>query len=286
LVDARDSRPRPCLRGVGDNLRNLVSNARVAWYAIISGANDYWAIFTLKSWIFGWCVRMISQVSLFALIGKLLRSDQQTQFLLIGNAVVIAAAGATFAMFMTTSERGNGTLSLLLASPSRPVVVFAARGAYVMADGVFSSLLGLFILGPAFGLQFPFPRILLVIPLTLLVGTSAYCFSTFLAGVILRYREITGLLVNATIVTLMALCGVNVPVSFYPDWLAWISRCLPITNGLEAIRSLIDGEAWSTIGAHAGAEVLVAAAWLLLALATFGRFMARGQRDGSLEYAS
>jgi energy-coupling factor transporter ATP-binding protein EcfA2 len=75
-----------------------------------------------------------------------------------GNAVVIAAAGATFA-FITTSERGNGTLSLLLASPSRPVVVFAARGVYVMADGVFSSLLGLFILGPAFGLHFPFPRV-------------------------------------------------------------------------------------------------------------------------------
>ena len=267
-------------------MKNLVANARVAWYAIVSGANDYWAIFTLKSWIFGWCVRMISQVSFFALIGKLLRSDLQTEFLLVGNAVVIAAAGATFAMFMTTSERGNGTLSLLLASPSRPVVVFAARGVYVMTDGVFSALLGLFILGPAFGLHFPFPRVLLVIPLTLLVGTSAYCFSTFLAGVILRYREITGLVVNATIVTLMALCGVNVPVSFYPTWLEWISRCLPITNGLEAIRDVINGSPWSTIAAHTGAELLVASVWLSLALATFGRFMRAGQRDGSLEYAS
>ena len=102
-------------------MKSLAATARVSWYAIVSGANDYWSIFTLKSWIFGWCVRMISQVSFFALIGKLLRSDLQTEFLLVGNAVVIAAAAATFAMFMTTSERGNGTLSLLLASPSRPV---------------------------------------------------------------------------------------------------------------------------------------------------------------------
>jgi ABC-2 type transport system permease protein len=263
-----------------------VSIARVSWYAIVSGANDYWAIFTLKSWIFGWMVRLVSQVSFFALIGKLLRSDEQTHFFLIGNAVMVAGMGATFAMNMTTSERGNGTLSLLLASPSRPVVVFASRGLYVMADGVLSSLLGLIIVGPAFGLHFPFPRILLVVPLTLLVGVSAYAFSTFLAGVILRKREITGLLVNATIVTLMALCGVNVPVSFYPSWLAWISRCLPITNGLEAIRSAIDGDAWSTVAAHSGVELLVAAGWLALALATFGRFMRAGQRDGSLEYAS
>ena len=125
-----------------------------------------------------------------------------------------------------------------------------------------------------------------MVPLTVLAGLSAYCFSTFLAGVIIRNREATGLVVNATIVPLMALCGVNVPVSFYPTWLAWISRCLPITNGLEAIRAVIDGDAWSTVAVHSGAELLVAAAWFALALATFGRFMRAGQRDGSLEYAS
>jgi ABC-2 type transport system permease protein len=265
---------------------SLVATARVSWYAILSGAADYWAIYTLKSWILGWLVRVLSQVTFFALIGKLLRSDEQTHFFLVGNAVMIAAMGATFAMNMTTAERANGTLALVLASPSRPVVVFASRGVYVMADAVFSSLLALFIVGPAFGMHFPWPRSLLVVPLTLLIGLSAYCFSTFLAGVIIRHREITGLLVNATIVLLMALCGVNVPVSFYPDWLAWISRCLPITNGLESIRALIDGDGWTTVGAHAGVELLVGSAWLLLALATFGHFMARGQRDGSLDYAS
>jgi ABC-2 type transport system permease protein len=259
---------------------------RVVWYSIVSGANDYWAIFTLKSWTFGWMLRVLSQVTFFTLIGRLLRSDVQTQFLLVGNAVMIAAMGATWALNQTTAERANGTLPLLLASPSRPVVVFASRGIYVMSDSVLSSLLGLGIIGPAFGLHFPWPRSVLVVPLTLLVGISAYCFSTFLAGVVLRQRNINNLVVNTTIVALMALCGVNVPVSFYPGWLEWISRCLPITNGLEAIRGVLDGAAWSTVAAHAGVEVLVASAWLALALATFGRFMRAGQRDGSLEFAS
>lgn len=263
-----------------------MKTARVMWYAVVSGANDYWAIFTLRSWILGWCVRMISQISFFALIGKLLQSDAQTTFFLVGNAVMVAAQGALFAMNMTTAERGNGTLSLLLASPSRPVVVFAARGLYVMADGAFSALLGLFILGPAFGLHFPFPRVLLVIPLTLLVGLSAYSFSTFLAGVIIRRRETTGLIVNSTYVSMMALCGVNVPVSFFPPWLEWIARCLPLTNGLEAIRGVLKGDSASSVAAHAGGELLVLAVWLSLALATFGFFMRAGQRDGSLEYAA
>jgi ABC-2 type transport system permease protein len=259
---------------------------RVVWYSIVNGANDYWSIFTLKSWVFGWLIRVVSQVTFFALIGKLLRTEAQTDFLLVGNAVMVAGMGATFALHQPTNERGNGTLPLLLASPSRPVVVMLARGLYVVADAIWSALLGLAIVGPAFGLHFPWPRALLVIPLTVLVGVAAYCFSTFLAGVIIAYRNVNNVVVNTTIVALMALCGVNVPVSFFPTWLEWIARCLPITDGLEAIRGVLSGDAWSSVGAHVGGELLAASGWLALALLTFGRFIRAGQRDGSLEFAS
>ena len=103
---------------------------------------------------------------------------------------------------------------------------------------------------------------------------------------ILRYREITGLVVNATIVTLMALCGVNVPVSFYPTWLEWISRCLPITNGLEAIRDVINGAPWSPSPRIPARSCSSPPCGWRSRSATFGRFMRAGQRDGSLEYAS
>jgi ABC-2 type transport system permease protein len=267
-------------------MSRLFENLRVARFAVLSGAYDYFAIYSLRSWVFGWMVRVLSQVTFFALIGKLLKSDEQTQFLLIGNAVMIGAMGGIFGLNMTTAERANGTLSLLVASPSRPVVVFAARGLYVVADAVLSGLLGLFIIGPIFGLHFPWPRILLVVPLTTLVGLSAYCFSTFLAGVILRKREGQGLVVNTTIVALMALCGVNVPVSFFPTWLEWLASLLPITNGLEAIRDTVNGAPAATIAWNVLAELAVATGWLSLALATFGRFVGHGRRSGSLEYAS
>ncbi|HCG01768.1 MAG TPA: hypothetical protein DEV93_14650, partial [Chloroflexi bacterium] len=71
----------------------LFENLRVARFAVLSGAYDYFAIYSLRSWVFGWMVRVLSQVTFFALIGKLLKSDEQTQFLLIGNAVMIGAMG-------------------------------------------------------------------------------------------------------------------------------------------------------------------------------------------------
>src|SRR5437870_10698782 len=111
---------------------------------------------------------------------------------------------------MTTTERWAGTLPLLVASPTSPVVVFSARGAYLAVDGILSALGGLFIAGPLFGLDLPWPRVLLVLPLTAIVAITSYCFGTFLAGLVFRFRDVNSLVVNFTYVGLMAACGVNV----------------------------------------------------------------------------
>jgi ABC-2 type transport system permease protein len=264
----------------------LVQIWNVVRSSVVSGAYDYFEIYTLKSWVAGWLVRVLSQITFFALIGRLLESEAQTHFLLIGNAIVIAGMGGIFALNMTTAERAYGTLSLLVASPSSPAVVFASRGVYVTADASFSALLGLIIVGAVFDLPIPWPEVLLVVPLTVLVGFSAYAFSTFLAGVVLRHREVNGLVVNATIVSLMTMCGINVPIDFFPAPLEAVATVLPITNGLEAIRDTLNGEGASRIAANAAAEAAVMLGWLTLALATFGRFVGAGRRDGSLEFAS
>jgi ABC-2 type transport system permease protein len=264
----------------------LAEIARVVRYSVLAGAYDYFEIYTLKSWVAGWLVRVLSQITFFALIGRLLESEAQTHFLLIGNAIVIAGMGGIFALNMTTAERAYGTLSLLVASPSSPAVVFASRGVYVTADASFSALLGLFIVGAVFDLAIPWPEVLLVVPLTVLVGFSAYAFSTFLAGVVLRHREVNGLVVNATIVSLMTMCGINVPIAFFPEPLEWVASVLPVTNGLEAVRDTLNGESAGRIAANAAAETAVLLGWLTLALATFGRFVGAGRRDGSLEFAS
>ena len=267
-------------------MKSALATARIVRHAVVCGAYDYFAIYTLKSWILGWMLRVLSQITFFALIGRLLESDVRTHFLLIGNAIMVAGMGATFALNMTTAERSNGTLPLLLASPSRPVIVFSSRGIYIVADAVASALLGLFLIAPVFDLSLPWPRVLLVVPLTALVGLSAYCFSTFLAGVILRHRQVNSLVVNATIVTLMTMCGVNVPIEVFPSALEWVASVLPITHGLHAIRHVVAGDPASAVIASAAAEVAVGAGWLTLALATFGRFLGHGRRDGSLEFAS
>ncbi len=251
-----------------------------------SGMQDYKVIYTWKSWLLGWYLRILAQVVFFALIGRLLRSDAQVEFLLVGNAIMVAAQEGIWALNLVLWDRASGVLQLLVASPSSPIVVLAGRGSYLIGDGLASALGALFVVGPLFHLDLPWPRVLLVVPLTLLVGASTYCLGTFLAGVIIRWREGHVIVANFAIAAAMTVCGVNVPLAFYPEPLEWVANCLPLTHGLLAIRGVIDGADAGFILRQAGLEALVGLAWLGVALATFGRFVGHGRRDGSLEFAT
>jgi ABC-2 type transport system permease protein len=263
-----------------------MSTTTVMQHAFRAGIADYRAIWTWRSWVLGWMVRVIAQVSFFGLIGLRVSDERAAFYLLIGNALAVAAQTGVFSLNMTSSERWAGTLPLLVASPTSPVVVFSSRGAYLAVDGALSALGALFIAGPAFGLHLPWPRVLAVIPLTGAVAIASYCFGTFLAGLVFRFREINSLVVLVGYVGLMTVCGVNVPLSYYPTALEWISRFLPLTNGLLAIRGVFEGAQWSTILGDVALEGAVAVGWMTAALLSFNRLASRGRLDGSLDYGA
>jgi ABC-2 type transport system permease protein len=132
-----------------------MTTTTVMQHAFRAGIADYRAIWTWRSWVLGWMVRVIAQVSFFGLIGLRVSDERAAFYLLIGNALAVAAQTGVFSLNMTSSERWAGTLPLLVASPTSPVVVFSSRGAYLAVDGALSALGALFIAGPAFGLHLP-----------------------------------------------------------------------------------------------------------------------------------
>jgi ABC-2 type transport system permease protein len=265
----------------------IASTFTIMRYAFRAGLADYRSMYTWKSWLAGWLVRVLAQVSFFALIGERLGDDEQTTFyLLVGNALAVAAVTGVFSLNSTSGERWAGTLSLLVASPSSPVIVFGSRGSYLAVDGTLSALSALFIAGPLFGMDLPWPDILLVVPLTALVAYSCYCFGTFLAGIVFRFRNINGFVVLTSYMTIMAVCGVNVPLTYYPEVLEWISRFLPLTNGLLAIREVLAGSSAGTILGYAALEAAVAAGWMIAALLSFNQLASRGRHDGTLDFGA
>jgi ABC-2 type transport system permease protein len=258
---------------------------QVIRHAFRLGARDYATIFTWKTWLSSWFVRVLAQVTFFALVGKMLGAPERTQFLLVGNSVMVAGMVGMWAVNMVAWERSTGTLPLLAASPTHPAIVLVSRGSYLIADGTVSASAALLVSGYLFGVPLPWQRLLLVFPAILLVAASAFCFGTFAGGLLLGYHSVQTIVTNVGLVMLMALCGVNVPLDVYPEPLRWISALLPVTHGLAAIRLILAGHLAPAI-AQAVCEALVGAGWLTGCLASFHTIVRRGRRRGTLDYAS
>jgi ABC-2 type transport system permease protein len=124
------------------------------------------------------------------------------------------------------------------------------------------------------------------VPLTLLIALASYGFGTFLAGIVFRYRSINSLVVVTTYVSLMAVCGVNVPLEYFPEPLELVAHLLPLTNGLLGIRGVFEGAPASEILGYAALEGLVGVAWMTAALLSFNRLASRGRRDGTLDFGA
>jgi ABC-2 type transport system permease protein len=249
------------------------------------GVRDYTAIFTWKTWLTNWFVRVVAQVSFFALVGRMLGAPGQTEFLLIGNAVMLAAMVGMWAVNMVSWERSAGTLPLLAASPTRPAVVLASRGSYLIIDATLSSCGALLVTAAWFGIPLPWPRVVAVVALIAVVAASAFCFGTFAGSLLLGFRKIETIVTNVGLVSLMTLCGVNVPLDFYPEPARWVSSVLPLTHGLVAVRLAVAGDLHNALQA-AAQEAAVGAGWLTVCLLTFTTIIRRGRRHGTLDFAS
>lgn len=260
--------------------------ARILRYAALSGFQDFGGTYTIWSWAFGLFLRMMTQVVFFASIGRLLGSPRQVEFLLIGNAVAAAAVGCLTAATSTTWERGAGTLPLLVACPTSPLVVLMGRSVFFIANGLAFSFGALLLVPPLFGVRLPWARMPATAVLVVLVTVTSYCMATFLGGLVLRATSARRTVPQTARMIMLAFCGVNLPRSFFPPVVRAAGGLLPITHGLEAVRTLLAGGRASMILRNVALEAVVGTGWLVAALLTFHRLADAGRRDGSIVFSS
>lgn len=261
--------------------------ARVFGWAAFSGFKDtLGAVYTAQSWVLGLFVRMVAQVAFFASLGRLLGSQADVEFLLIGNAVMVAASSSFTVTIAPAGERDNGTLALLAASPTSPLLVLVGRGASFIPNGLITSVGALVIMAPLFDVSLPWDRWPALFALLVLVTLSTYMTATFLGGIVLRAPGTRRTVANVGRMVMMAFCGVSVPAAVYPGLVEWVAQALPLTHGLRAIRELFGDPSAMSVLSQAGLEILVGAGWLILSLSTFRLLADAGRRDGSLVFSS
>ncbi|WP_327350792.1 ABC transporter permease [Streptomyces sp. NBC_01304] len=256
------------------------SRVQVLGWAARAGLADYGTVFTWKTWLLGWFVRMLAQVLFFTTIGTLLGPDQ-ARYLLIGNAVALVALHGMFATASTTWELQNGTLPLLVASPSNPALVLVGRSLFWLPDGVACGLGAVLILGPVADLRLTVLSVLLLTALLVLVAVTSYCLGLFLGSLVLTAPDLRNVVSNAAFTVMLIVCGAEVPAGAVGPVLAGLGQVLPLTHGLSAIREALDGEAGLHTLGLAGWETLVGACWLGAALGVLAWRARRSRRDGA-----
>lgn len=262
----------------------VTDSLRIIRHATAFAITELGAIHTWQSWVFGWVLRVITQVIFYALIGILLDDPNLVQFLLIGNVALIAASTAMFAIPSTQWERYAGTLPLLVAAPSRVMWVFLGRSVEWFADGLATSVVALVIVAPIFGVAITPGQLLVVIPLLLLVIVTTYGMATFLGAVVLRKPDVRNVVSNLTISVMAIVTGANIPVEFFATPIQWFAQIFPLTHGLQAIRETIAGAPWANIGPDVAVCLSVGLVWMVIAALSFERFAESGRKDGSIEF--
>lgn len=235
------------------------------------------------TWTLGWLVRVLCQVTFFAMVGQLAGSARAVQYIAVGNACAIITVEASAMIRSMCAERQVGTLGLLIATPTGQLPVFFGRGLQWLCTGLVSSSAALVLVPRLLGAAVPVSRLLESIPQLAVVGASFYCLACTVGGLALRRLRWQWLVINLTYLVPMTFCGVDVPVTFWPWPIHALAEVIPLTHGLESIRATIQGAPISSIAVQILLTVATGLGWLGVAAVSFNRLVSSGRRDGTIE---
>ncbi|MEV0648333.1 ABC transporter permease [Phytomonospora sp. NPDC050363] len=219
------------------------------------------------------------QLAAFTMIGSYIGS-QPASYYAVGNAVHSMARASIFsATVVIGAERSNGTLSTLLATPSRPIVIFGGRLIPALVTGYLSSIIMLALATTFTGATVPLAGVPMILLTIFLVALSCSALGLCLGAASLYLRDVF-FLPNVSIYGMMLFCGVNLTSAENPAGESF-ARLIPLTNGLHAIREVMMGHQ-APLSALA-TELGLATVYALVAMILVHVFAQRARVTASLD---
>jgi len=180
-------------------------------------------------------------------------------------------------------------MRILVAAPCRLWPVFVGRSLQGLPSGVATATVALFAVGPAFGVGWTSGRAAAAFGCLIVVAATTYCLGLAVAAVVLAATNLRNLASNLSYTGMMLVCGVMVPVGFWPGWVQALAHAIPLTHGLAAIRTLAtppDGTSVAgSVATTCALAVAVGLGWLVTAAVLLECLAALGRRRGSIELA-
>ena len=259
---------------------------RVFMFGLRVGREDFRAFFAnWKVWFLAWGIRSISAAGMIALLGSVLGSIEQVHYLLIGNAVMVGAHSAAWALQSSTWDRFDGTYPMLVISPAglRPSV--AGRAGIWVFGGFITSLTTFVALALLFRMPIAFPGAFLAPLFFGVICVSTYAFALAVGAFVIRIARARNIVHSFMLTTVAAFTGANVPIAFWPAWIQPVALVLPVTHGLSGLRVLLAGGSPTIVLQGLALEIVVGSAWFSFAWLTMNAMANAGRADGSIDFA-
>ena len=212
------------------------------------------------------------------------QSREYFAFTLVGAlifALVSASMGALPAAI--GSAIGRGTLEAFLATPTSPAVLFTGLSAYTILWALLRGGLLLFA-GIMLGVHIAWANTLTSVFIVALL-LLAYGAVGLVGGSLLLCFRTTGPLLSGTLTLSAFLGGVYYPTHVIPSWLQEVSKVLPLTYGLRALRqTALRGEHFASVSSDVAMLAVQTAVLLLLGSVAIAAALRHARRTGTLSH--
>jgi ABC-2 type transport system permease protein len=256
-------------------VRLLTVGGVIAYRALFNWATPAMFIGTLL-------VGPVFQLLFFAFLGRQLGVADDS-FYVVGNAVLAASALCLFGGSMAVlNERRFGTLGHVLLSPRSRALIWIGRGLPYAGNGLLVAAFTLVVGATVLDVHVPAGAWLGIVLTLASAALACAAFGLVLGAFALRVRD--AWLINNTVVTLMVLIsGTNVPRASLPGWMQAVGTVIPVTHAAAAARALVGGGTLGSAAPQIGGELLVGAAYAVLAALLLRFFEAESRRRASLD---
>lgn len=251
------------------------------------------AIFSFKAqfswlnppmWLTMKLVLGLSQMAFFVFVGQYIQGSSVIPYIAIGNALQTVAWNTVFSVINITShDKWDGTLPLLLATPANRLPIFVGRAMLHVLDGMLSVAINFVFAVLLFGVSLANADLLALAVVVVLTAFTMAGFGLLIGGFSFYIRD-PMIFANIFTFILLIFCGVNFSVSDLPGPLQLISRIFPLTYGIEAARSAIkDGASLIQIAPTLGQELIVGIASIAIGYIFFMSFERVARKTGRIE---
>jgi ABC-2 type transport system permease protein len=261
---------------------NALRIFRWALYLGFQDFQNFWK--NWRIWVGAHLLRVTTSAATWVLFGRLLGSDERLYFLLIGQVVIAGPqyVGWTVPAF-TWDRMFIGTYPLLVAAPVSLVPAMMGRTSIWLLNGIVTSLVTLVILFPVFGLAIPVSGLFWMPALIIVVCASYYGFMFFVGTIVNWIPQTRNVVHNSVTTAITAICGVVVPLTFWPSWVKPIAQVLPVTHGLQSIRLFMESGLSKEVAIHAILEGVIGLGWLISGILMLDRTVNMARRRGNIE---